>query len=155
MQGLGAAEDSRKAFRGGADDIVVRFLGGERASGGLGMEAHQHRLGIRCPEAFFHDPRPNAPAGAHLGYFFEEIDMRVPEKGESSREFVYLESSFDSFLDIGDAVINRKGKFLHGGRARFPDMVAAYADRVPARAPLWPRTQRCPSQASGSVWAEA
>jgi hypothetical protein len=52
------------------------------------MEAHQHGPGVLCPETFFHDPCPYAPARAHLRYFLEKIDMGIPEKGEPACEFV-------------------------------------------------------------------
>src|SRR5208283_5756348 len=96
------------------------------------MEAHQHGPGILRPEALFHDPRPYAPARAHLRYFFEKIDMGIPEKGEPAGKFVDFQPPFDSFLDIGNAVIDRESKFLNGSRSGFPDVVTAYADGVPA-----------------------
>ena len=77
--------------------------------------------------------RPHAARGAQLGDLLEEVVVDVPEERQALRERVDVEARGAPELDVGDAVGQREGQLLHGRRARLADVVAADADRVPAR----------------------
>ena len=73
VQRLRAAEDRGEGLDGDADDVVVRLLRGERATGGLAMESQHPRAWILCPETVAHDVGPDAARGAELRDLFKEI----------------------------------------------------------------------------------
>ena len=60
-------------------------------------------------------------------YDFEQAE----EEGEPGPELIHLHARGNGRLDVGDAVGQGKGDFLHRGGAGFPDVVAADADGVP------------------------
>ena len=57
--------------------------------------------------------------------------MRVEEEGQPRGEGVDVETGVDRGLDVGDAVGEGEGDFLHGGGAGLADVVAADGDGVP------------------------
>ena len=59
--------------------------------------------------------------------------MRVEEERQPGRERVDGQPGRPRGVDVGDAVRERERHLLHGVAARFPDVIAADADRVPAR----------------------
>ena len=67
-------------LHGGADDVVVRLLRGQRTAGGLCVKAHPQRTGIFCAEAVTHHFGPDAARSAEFTDFFKEIDVRVEEE---------------------------------------------------------------------------
>ena len=117
----------------GADDVVERLLGGQRDAGGLGVEAQPHRLLALGAVGLAHLPRPDPARRAVLGDLLEEVDVGVEEEGEPRGEVVDVEAALDRPLDVGEAVLEREGELLLGGRAGLADVVAGDRDRVPAR----------------------
>ncbi len=104
---------------------------GERRAGGLRVEAAHQRARIFCTEAFRHDFRPEAASGAVFGDFFEKIIVGVEEERKLRGEFIDAESGVERGLDVGDAIGEREGDFLDGGRAGFADVIAGDGDGVP------------------------
>ena len=120
---------------GGPDDVVERLLGGQADARGLGVEAHLPRAGVLRAEGLAHLPRPDPPRRPVLGDLLEEVDLGVEEERQARREIVDVQSPLDGLLDIGQAVLEREGELLLGGRARLADVVAGDRDRMPARHP--------------------
>jgi len=133
VERLGAAEHGRQGLQGGADDVVLGLLGGEGRAAGLGVEAHHHRAFICRAKAFLHQARPDAAGGAELGDLFQEVVVAGEEEGELGGEVIHRQAFGHRGLDIGDGVDEGEGQLLHGGGARFADVIAGDADRVPAR----------------------
>ena len=131
VQRLRAAEDGRHRLQRDAHDVVVRLLRGQRAAGGLRVEAQLLRPGIGRAEAIAHDARPQPPRRAELRDLFEEVVVRVEEERQPLAELVHVESGVDRRLHVGDRVRQREGHLLHGRRSGFADVVAADRDRVP------------------------
>ena len=69
-----------------ADDVVVGLLRGERAAGGLRVEAQLLRARIGRAEALAHDPRPQPARRAELRDLLEKIVVRVEEEREPLAE---------------------------------------------------------------------
>ena len=131
VEGLRSAQDGGHGLEGGADDVVLRLLGSERGTRGLGVETEHPGARILRAEAIAHDAGPDAAGGAKLGDLFEKIVMRVEEEGEARGEAVDVEARVDGSLDVGDAVGQCEGDFLRGGRSRFAHVVAGDGDGVP------------------------
>ncbi len=86
---------------------------------------------VAGPEALGHDPGPHPPCRPVLGDLLEEVVVGVPEERQPGSEVVHLEPGRQRRLDVGDAVGEREGDLLDGGRPRLPDVVARDRDRVP------------------------
>src|SRR5712692_1723262 len=71
VQRLRPAEDCRERLNGGADHVVVRLLGGERAPSRLCVEPADPGAPVLRSEALAHDARPDVARGAELGDFFK------------------------------------------------------------------------------------
>ncbi len=104
-----------------------------RDAGGLGVEAHQPGARALRAVALAQLARPDPPRRAVLGDLLEEVDVRVEEEGEPGREVVDREPAGHGRLDVGEAVGEREGELLGGGRAGLADVVAGDRDRVPQR----------------------
>ncbi len=59
--------------------------------------------------------------------------MGVEEERKLAGELVDVQACSQRRFDIGNAVRQCKRHFLHGGRARFPDVIARDRDRIPVR----------------------
>src|SRR5205807_457584 len=82
VQRLRAAEHRRHCLEGGADDVVLRLLRGERTSRRLRMKAKCKRASGFCAVLRLHATRPDAACGAELRDLFEKVDMRIEEEGD-------------------------------------------------------------------------
>ena len=133
VQRLRAAEHRRHRLHRDADDVVVGLLRGQRAAGGLRVEAQLLRARIGRAEAIFHDPRPQPPRRAELRDLLEEVVVRVEEERQPLPERIDVEPGLARRLDIGDRVGERERDFLHRRRSRFADVIPADRDRVPLR----------------------
>ena len=133
MQRVGPAEDGGERLDRGADDVVVRLLGGEGDARGLRVEAQP--LGAFGPGAVdvAHPARPDPARGAELGDLLEEVDVRVEEEAQPGREDVDVEPARAAQLDVGEAVREGEGELLRRGRAGLPDVVAGHRQRLVAR----------------------
>ena len=133
VQRLRAAKHRRQRLQRHAHDVVVGLLRGQRAAGGLRVEAQLLRARIGGAEPVAHDARPQPPRRAELGDLLEEVVVRVEEEREPLAERVHVEPGVDAGLDVGDAVRKRERHLLHGRRARLADVIPADRDRVPLR----------------------
>jgi hypothetical protein len=61
--------------------------------------------------------------------------VHVPEERQPLRELIDVQAGVAAELDVRDAVGQRQRQLLDGGRSRLADVIAADADRVPARHP--------------------
>ena len=68
-----------------------------------------------------------------LGDLLEDVVVGVEEEAEPRREGVDVQAARQAGVDVVEAVGQREGQLLHGGRAGLADVVAADADRVPLR----------------------
>ena len=59
--------------------------------------------------------------------------MGVEKEGKPRRKVVHFQSGVERRLDVGDGIGQRESHFLHGGAARFADVVARDADGIPTR----------------------
>src|SRR5258706_2266002 len=84
-------------------------------------------------EAIAHDMCPHTRRGPELGHFFKQVIVAIEEKGKASRKGVYIQACIQSSLYIADSIGKGKGYFLHSSRASLAHMIAADADRIPAR----------------------
>ncbi len=132
MKGLRPSQNGRQGLHGGADDIVVRLLGGKRTPRSLGVETEHPGPRILGLETLPHDFGPDPPGGSVFGDLLKKIDMGVEKKGKAAGKIVHLETSFDAGLDIADPVCQRKSQLLHRRGAGLPNVVAADADGVPS-----------------------
>ena len=132
MQRLGAAEHAGERLDRGADDVDQRLLRGQRDARGLGVEPHHLRAGVAGAVGVAHLAGPDPAGGTVLGDLLEEVEVGVEEEREPRREGVDVEAAFDRALDVGEAVLEREGELLLGGRAGLSDVVAGDRDRVPA-----------------------
>ena len=133
MQGLAAAQHRRHRLHAGAHDVVVRLLPGERATRGLRVKTQLQAAVIFGAKAVTHDVGPDFPRGAILGNFLEKVAVRIKEEAETRGELVNGQPARERPLDILDAVAQREGQFLHGGRPGFADVIAADRNRIEAR----------------------
>ena len=133
VQRLCAAKHRRQRLQRDAHDVVVRLLGGQRAAGGLRVEAQLLRARIGGAEPVAHDARPETPGGAKLGDFLEEVVVRVEEERQPLSEDVDVETGVERRLHIGDAVGERERHLLHRRRTGLADVVPADRDRIPLR----------------------
>ncbi len=114
-----------------AHHVVLRLLGGQCGTGRLGVEAQRPGFGVFGLETLAHDPGPQAPRGAELGDFFQQVVVRVEEERQLRGEVVHIQTGFQRGFHVGDAVGERESHFLHGGRAGLADVVARDGDGVP------------------------
>ena len=82
-------------------------------------------------ETLAHDRCPHTPRGAELCHLFKKLIVGVEEESELRRKIIHVESSVYRRLYILNTIRQCKGNFLHGGAARFTDVIARDADRVP------------------------
>ena len=100
------------------------------------MEAEHPGAWVLRLEALAHDARPEAARGAKLGDLLEQVVVRVQKEREARRDVVHGEPAGSRGFHIGDAVRQREGHLLNGGRARLADVIAADGNRVPFRGAL-------------------
>ena len=140
MERLRAAEDGRERLKRGADDVVVRLLPGERAAGGLGVEAKRPGARIFGAVAFLHGCT-RAAGGAILGDFLEKVGVRVEEEAEARHEFVDREAPLESPIDVFEAVAKSEREFLKGRGAGFADVIAADGNGIELGRVLTPNSK--------------
>ena len=104
-----------------------------RDAGGLGVEAQLlGLLGLRAVDVA-QPARPDAAGGAELRDLLEEVEVGVEEEGQAGRELLDVQPAGQAQLDVGEAVGQRVGELLRGGRAGLADVVAGDADRLVGR----------------------
>ena len=97
------------------------------------MEAKLVGAGVRRTEGVAHLLGPDAPGGPELADLFEEVVVHVEKEAEPGREFVHIQAPFLGVPYILETVGKGECQLLHRVRPGLPDVVAADADRVPAR----------------------
>ena len=88
VQRLRAAQHRGQRLKRRAHDVVLRLLRGERAAGGLRVEAQRPGARILARRSGRASSCPDAARGAVFGDLLEEIVVRVEEEGEARREVV-------------------------------------------------------------------
>ena len=68
------------------------------------MKAEHPASRLLSPKPLPHDLSPQSAPCPKLGYLLEEIVVTNEEKGESGSEVVYVETSVNGCLNIGDAI---------------------------------------------------
>ena len=133
MERLRAAEHGGERLDRGADDVVLRLLGGEGRAAGLGVEAQHHGARVLGAEALFGEVRPHPARRAELRDLLDEVREGGVEEREARRELVEVEAGFERGLAVGDGVGEGERHLLDGGAAGLAHVVAADADGVPGR----------------------
>ena len=131
VQRLAAAQNRGQRLNRHAHDVVFRLLRGKRRAGCLRVKAQQQRPLVFGREAIAHDASPEAPRGAILRDFFEQIVVRVEEEGELRSKGIDVEPGVNRGLHIRDRIRQRERNFLNGRRAGFADVVPGDRDGVP------------------------
>ena len=108
VQTLRAAKHRCHAFDGGAHYVVVRILLGQAPAAGLAVGAQHQTLGTFGVKAL-HDAAPQQPSCAHLGNFQIEIHADCPEKTQTTRKSIDIQSLANRSLHILFAVGEREG----------------------------------------------
>src|ERR1700678_4530488 len=131
MEGLAAAYYRGRGLQRYAHQIIFRLLGGERRAGGLRVEAQHQGAGIAGAEAFAQGAGPEAAGGAEFRDLHKQLVVGIEEEGELRREFVHGEAGGDGSFDVGDAIRETEGDFLHVCGTVFADVIAGDGDCVP------------------------
>ncbi len=95
-----------------------------------------------------HPAGPDAAGRPVLGDLLEEIDVGVEEEAQPRCELVDRQPGLRGQLDVGEAVGEREGQLLGGGRAGFADVVARHRDRRATAASRLRRTPWCRAPAA-------
>ena len=133
VQAVGAAEDGGERLDGGADDVVVGLLRGERDPGGLRVEAQPLGLvGLGAVDVA-HPAGPDAAGRAELGDLLEEVEVAVEEERQARGELLDVEAAGQAQLDVAEAVGEGEGELLRGRRAGLADVVAGDRQRLVVR----------------------
>ena len=109
MEALGASQNSGQCLKSGAHDVVLRLLGSEAASGGLGVESHEPRLRLFGLVFFPHVSGPDAPGGPVFGDLLEEIQMGIEEQRKPGSKCVNVQPGFHGRLHVGESVGQGEG----------------------------------------------
>ncbi len=92
MQAVRAAQHRRERLYGGAHDVVVGLLGGERHPGRLGVEAQPLRPVGAGTVDVAQPAGPDPPGRAELRDLLEEVDVGVEEERQARREHVDVQT---------------------------------------------------------------
>ena len=133
MQGLRAAENSRRGLQRYTNDVVVDLLRRQHRACGLRVYTQFHGFVFLRAETFFQDARPKTTGCTEFRNFFEYVVVRVPEEGQTTCKFVDFHAGFQCRFDVCDTVSDRESDFLCRSRTRFTDVVAGDRNRVPFR----------------------
>src|SRR3990172_6122481 len=95
-----------------------------------GDHPHPGGLPVPGPVLLFHNPGPEAAAGAELRHLLEEVSMDVEVEGEPRGEIIDGEPAREDVVDVGPGDEKRVGHLLDRVRPRLTDVVPADADRA-------------------------
>ena len=107
-----APEHGRERLDRGPGDVQLGLLGGQRDTGGLGMEAQLPGPLLLRAVTLPHPARPDSPGGAELRDLLEEIDMSIEEERQSGGEIVDVHPALETSVDVGHPVGEREGQLL-------------------------------------------
>src|SRR5215813_7019826 len=125
MQRLCAAQYRSQCLNRDTNDVVVWLLCGQRRTCSLRMESKHPRPRIFCAKAISHQLCPNATRRTEFGDFFEEVIVRVKEKGNSRCERINIKAPIQRGLHVRDRVRECERELLNRGRATFADVISA------------------------------
>ena len=108
VERLRPAEHGCQRLERHADDVVVGLLGGERAAGGLRVEAQLLRARLGRAEPIAHEPRPQPPRGTELRDLLEKVVVRVEEERQPLAEAIDVESGVERRLHVGQRIRERE-----------------------------------------------
>ena len=132
VQRLRAAEHRGHRLDGGAHDVVVGVLLGQRPARGLAVGAQHQRLRVLRLE-LLHDAPPQQARGAQLGDLQVEVHADAEEEGQAAGEGIDVQAAWRSPSHVLHAVGQREGQFQRLRRAGFLHVVAGDRDRVELR----------------------
>ena len=113
VQGLGSAKYGGKGLDRHPDNIVVNLLCRKGVACCLGMES-EHQAGlVFSSKPFFHKACPQPPGRPELGHLLEQVRGSIEEESQPSGKDFQLQTGVKGCLDIGAAVGQGKGNFLH------------------------------------------
>ena len=133
VRGVRRIHVSQQQLDGGPGEVVLELMRDERAAAGLDVQFETLRALIR-PEDVAHPDGPESAADSGEREVFD-LQATIEEEGETRAEVVHIEAACAEELGVGEAVGERVGGLLHGGRTRLGDVVAADRNRIPARHP--------------------
>ncbi len=129
VEALRAAEHGGHGLDGGADDVVVGVLLGERHARGLTVGAQHRGLGVVRLE-LVHELGPQQAGGTELRHLHEEVHADAEEEAEPAGELVDVEALGQCGLHVFDPVGQGECQFEVGGRPGLLHVVARDRDRV-------------------------
>ena len=132
VQTLRTAQHRGHRLIGGAHDVVVRVLLGQRHAGRLTVSPQHERRRILRIE-LLDDPMPQQAGRPQLGDLHEEVHADTEEEAEPAGERVDVEPAVDGVAHVLEPIGDRERELLIGGRARFEHVVAGDRDRVEPR----------------------
>ena len=97
------------------------------------MRPQGNRLVVLRAELFRDQICPEKTRRAHFGDFHEGVHADRPEKGQTRRELVDIETCSDTGADVFDTVGNRVGELKVSRSACFLHVIAGNRDRVVTR----------------------
>ena len=133
MQTLRTAQYSGQRLDRRPHDIVLWLQRCQRGASRLSVEAHHPAPRIFCPEVIPHNPSPHPARRPELGYFLQQIAVRVEEKAQPRRKRIHVHACVDCCLNIGHPIGQRERDFLHRRRTCLPHMVSGDGNRIPLR----------------------
>ena len=133
VQALGPAEHAGQRLDGGADDVELGLLGGERDAGGLGVEPQLQRPGVGGPVAVgASSVAQMRRAARYLAISSKKSRWALKKKRQPGCELVDGEPGRQGRLDVGEPVGQGEGQLLGGRRSGFADVVARHRHRMEA-----------------------
>ncbi len=87
------------------------------------MEAQPPAFGIFGAKAMAHDFGPHASRRPEFGDLFQEVVVRVEEKGDLVSKTVNIQAGVDGRLHISNAIRQGKRNFLNGRAACFSNVI--------------------------------
>ena len=131
MQRLGASEHRAERLQRGPDHVVEGLLRGQRRATSLRVKS-QPRRRIAGVEFFPHEPRPQPPRRAELGYFLKKIAIARKEEGKPRPELVDGEPDGLRATDVLQSVGKGERDLLRGRRTRFAHVIARNRNGIDA-----------------------
>src|SRR6266571_388194 len=107
---------------------------------------------VLCAVAFAHQFGPQAPTGTEFSNFFKEVIMYIEEERETRREFINLQTTLESSIDVCKTISYSESEFLDGGCPCLANMITTYANGIPARHVTRTKFDCVRHQAHGWLW---
>src|SRR5690348_3777265 len=116
------------------------------------MTTHQPGTWILSSIAFAHKFGPQTSTCAEFSNFFEEVIMYIEEERETRCEFIDLQATLESSIDVGKTISYSESQFLDSGCSCLADMITAYTYGIPAWHITCTKFDCVSHQAHGWLW---